>query len=152
MYQRSCSLKRKHYTMWFENHFLFFFWHFRTRALSKGLSFVLKYWDLASTFYSVQQQKTLNLSWLCCEWVDAVKLLMLQEIHWVIYSAFVVLRLWSLQFFLWGFCQIVHRQYLFITIHGKPLFIILSIALRNSVICCYHTYISHVFVTSLTQD
>lgn len=89
--------------MWFENPFLFFFWHFRTRALSKGLSFVLKYWDLASTFYSVQQQKTLNLSWLCCEWVDAVKLLMLQEIHWVIYSAFVVLRLTIFTVFPLGF-------------------------------------------------
>lgn len=107
-------LKKTHYAMCFENHF-HFFWHFRTTALSKGLSSVLRYWDLASTFYLVQQQKTLSLPWLCCEWVDAVKLLMLQEIYWGIYSAFVALRLMLFFLFLstpccplWGFCWIVY--------------------------------------------
>lgn len=129
--------------MCFENQFRFFFWHFRTTALSKGLSFVLKYSDLASTFYLVQQQKTLSLPWLCCR---CFKLLMLQEIHWGIYPAFAALRLMIFFFSLpppplQGFSWIVHRQYLFITIHGKPWLIIsLSIALRDGMICYYHTH------------
>lgn len=106
------------------------------------MSFVLKYWDLVSTFYLVQQQKTLSLSWFCCcEWVDAVNLLMLQEIHWVTYSAFVVLRLMFFTFFPLGFLLNHIQKYFFIILHGKPWFIVLSIAVRNRVICYYHTRI-----------